>query len=39
MPLGIGCGLGGGDWRIVKTMIEQVFEDIEVTLYQYEEGK
>lgn len=35
MPYLIGCGLGGGDWKIVQTMIEQIFED--VTLYKYKE--
>lgn len=25
IPHGIGCGLGGGDWNIVNTIIEEVF--------------
>lgn len=25
-PYGIGCGLGGGDWLIVRSIIEQEFE-------------
>lgn len=29
----IGCGLAGGDWEIVSRMIEQIFEDIDVTIY------
>jgi O-acetyl-ADP-ribose deacetylase (regulator of RNase III) len=39
MPYLIGCGLGGGDWGIVYRIIEQIFGDYEVTLYQYEEAK
>lgn len=27
IPHKIGCGLGGGDWGIVKNMIEEVFKD------------
>ena len=36
-PYGMGCGLGGGDWRIVRAMIESVFENtgIEVTIVKY----
>lgn len=26
-PYGIGCGLGGGDWNIVKNIIEEEFAD------------
>jgi O-acetyl-ADP-ribose deacetylase (regulator of RNase III) len=26
IPYGIGCGLGGGDWNIVKDIIEDVFD-------------
>jgi O-acetyl-ADP-ribose deacetylase (regulator of RNase III) len=29
----IGCGLGGGDWRIVSAMIETVFDDRDVYVY------
>lgn len=39
MPYGIGCGLGGGDWRIVREIISSVFEDadgnIPVTIYKW----
>jgi O-acetyl-ADP-ribose deacetylase (regulator of RNase III) len=31
-PWGIGCGLAGGDWNIVKPMIENVFENTEVEI-------
>ena len=36
-PHSMGCGLGGGDWRIIKTMIESVFENtgIDVTIVKY----
>lgn len=27
IPHKIGCGLGGGDWTIVKNMIEEAFKD------------
>jgi len=27
MPHGIGCGLGGGDWKVVSDMIERIFDD------------
>lgn len=26
-PHGMGCGLGGGDWMVVRQMIEEVFPD------------
>ena len=27
MPYGIGCGLAGGDWNVVMSIIERVFAD------------
>jgi hypothetical protein len=27
IPHGIGCGLGGGDWIVVKEIIEKIFND------------
>lgn len=31
MPYGIGCGLGGADWKEVQKMIEDIFEvDVEL---------
>lgn len=30
LPYGIGCGLAGGDWEIVRGIIERVFADYEV---------
>ncbi|MEL3959498.1 macro domain-containing protein [Caldifermentibacillus hisashii] len=34
LPYGIGCGLAGGKWNIVYNIIDEVFEDYEVTLYR-----
>lgn len=38
LPYFYGCGLGGGNWDIVKTMFEVVFGDagIQVTAYKLE---
>lgn len=33
LPKFIGCRLGGGDWRIVKTIIEVTFENSPIDLY------
>lgn len=30
----IGCGLGGGDWKIVSAVIESVFDDRIVYIYE-----
>src|SRR5882724_7601890 len=27
IPYGMGCGLGGGDWKIVEDLIEKIFGD------------
>ena len=37
IPYNIGCGLAGGDWNIVSSMIEEIFGDSDVpcTIYQY----
>lgn len=29
----IGCGLGGGDWKVVSAIIESVFNDRDVYVY------
>ncbi|TYP69721.1 macro domain-containing protein [Paenibacillus methanolicus] len=34
LPYQIGCGLANGDWSIVEAMINEIFEDYEVTLYR-----
>jgi O-acetyl-ADP-ribose deacetylase (regulator of RNase III) len=35
LPYGIGCGLAGGDWKIVYNIIDEVFSDYDVTLYKF----
>lgn len=37
IPYKIGCGLGGGNWNIVYGMIEEVFGNYDVTIYNNEE--
>lgn len=32
----IGCGLAGGNWNIVEAIINEVFKDMEVTVYEYQ---
>lgn len=34
MPYGIGCGLGGGDWSIVYSIIEEELGDYNVVLWK-----
>lgn len=34
MPYKIGCGLGGGDWEEVLTLILSVFKDVDVELWR-----
>lgn len=34
LPYGLGCGLAGGDWNIVLSLINKAFEDYEVTIYK-----
>ena len=38
LPYNIGCGLAGGDWNIVYTMLEKIFTEkgINCTLYRLE---
>lgn len=35
LPQGIGCGLGGGDWNEIRAIIQDVFEDCDVTIYRF----
>jgi O-acetyl-ADP-ribose deacetylase (regulator of RNase III) len=37
LPVNLGCGLAGGDWKIVHSMILDTFEksDIQVTLVEF----
>lgn len=38
-PKNIGCGLGGGDWNIISSLIEEVLgEEYEVYIYVYSEN-
>jgi hypothetical protein len=38
-PYHIGCGLGGANWTIIRTMIEVVLDkDFEVYFYNYNGG-
>lgn len=34
LPYGIGCGLAGGQWSVVKEMLGEVFVDGDVYLYK-----
>lgn len=36
IPYNLGCGLAGGNWEIVSKIIEEVFQDYDVTLYRWE---
>lgn len=38
IPYLMGCHRGGGDWSIVSKMIEEVFTDCDVILYEYNGG-
>lgn len=39
-PKNIGCGLGGGNWKVISTLIEEILgEDFEVYIYEYDESK
>lgn len=33
LPHNLGCGLAGGDWNIVRKMIEKIFNDNSITCY------
>ena len=35
IPYLIGCCRGGGDWDIVLSMIEEIFDGYNVTFYKY----
>ena len=35
-PKNIGCGLGGGNWKVISALIEEILgEDCEVYIYEY----
>ena len=33
-PKNIGCGLGGANWQVIRTMIEEVLKNYEVYIYE-----
>lgn len=35
MPFGVGCGLAGGEWDIIKEIIERLSNKYEVTIFLY----
>jgi hypothetical protein len=36
-PKNIGCGLGGGNWKVISALIEEILgKDFEVYIYEYE---
>ena len=36
-PKNIGCGLGGGNWKVISALIEEILgKDYEVYIYEYE---
>ena len=34
MPYFIGCGLGGGDWNIIKVILEEEFKNNNLILWK-----
>lgn len=37
-PKNIGCGLGGGNWKVVSALIEEILgKDYEVYIYEYDD--
>lgn len=34
LPYGLSCGIAGGDWRQVYSMIEETMHGVEVTIYR-----
>lgn len=38
IPYLMGCHRGGGDWSVVSKMIEKIFNERDVTLYEYNGG-
>ena len=34
LPYNIGCGLAGGDWNVVYSIIQQTLSDTETTIYK-----
>lgn len=38
LPYNIGCGLGGGDWRIVSNILRKHLSDLNVNIYKFKRG-
>jgi len=36
IPYNFGCGLAGGNWNIVYKIIEEIFQDYDVTIYKFQ---
>lgn len=37
-PKNIGCGLGGGNWKVISALIEEILgDDFDVYIYEYDE--
>lgn len=37
LPFGLGCGIGGGDWHVVSSLIEDAFVDVPMTIFRRDE--
>ncbi len=37
IPYGIGCGIANGEWKIVYKIIEEIFNDYDITIYRLED--
>lgn len=38
LPYNIGCFRGGADWNVVYKLIDEIFKDVNVTLYRWDRG-
>lgn len=38
MPYLMGCHRGGGDWNTVFAMIDEIFDDVDITICEYDGG-
>ena len=38
LPYNIGCGLGGGDWKIVSNILRKHLSDLNVNIYKFKRG-
>lgn len=37
LPYKMGCNLGGGDWKVIEAIINSVFNDKDVYVYQFDQ--